>query len=293
MDLRKQLEGKPRPKRKKKLPRATYPKALEQKYMKVMSGWRRQVAVAYAPVFRLLPKVLERREKAELAKKADTRIADFNDILAARFDARDPEMEKALAAAAKKLQQSLDMKRITKFLAIHTAAVDRWSRQEFTKQAQAALGVDVFASDPQLAKKATAFVKTNVKLITNLPKDASSRIAKTVRAGIEAGTSNATLAVQLQSNLDGCQARAYLVARDQTGKLYGQINSDRQKSLGITKFIWRTSNDDRVRDSHRDLEGQTFSYDDPPTGDDGEPIIPGEDIQCRCSAEPDFSFLDS
>ena len=38
---------------------------------------------------------------------------------------------------------------------------------------------------------------------------------------------------------------------------------------------------DRVRDEHQELEGETFSYDDPPS--EG---LPGQPVLCRCFAEP-------
>ena len=77
------------------------------------------------------------------------------------------------------------------------------------------------------------------------------------------------------------KSKAKLIARDQTGKLYGEINQARQDEAGITSYIWRTSMDERVRDEHAEREGQEFEWCAPP--DDGHPGIP---IQCRCEAEP-------
>ncbi len=48
-----------------------------------------------------------------------------------------------------------------------------------------------------------------------------------------------------------------------------------------THYIWRTRNDGKVRSSHAGREGQVFSWDDPPVGGH-----PGEDYNCRCTAEP-------
>jgi len=48
-----------------------------------------------------------------------------------------------------------------------------------------------------------------------------------------------------------------------------------------THYIWRTSGDGKVRDSHAANNGKIFAWDDPPpTGH------PGEDFGCRCTAEP-------
>ena len=53
--------------------------------------------------------------------------------------------------------------------------------------------------------------------------------------------------------------------------------------MGIKQYIWSTSGDERVRDSHAENDGKIFSYDDPPpTGH------PGDEINCRCVAIPYF-----
>lgn len=91
---------------------------------------------------------------------------------------------------------------------------------------------------------------------------------------------------------DVSESRAELIARDQTLKTNAAINGARQESAGISKYIWSTSRDERVRGnpnglwpdaaiSHYDLENKIFSWDDPP-----EPGHPGEDYQCRCIAIP-------
>ena len=61
----------------------------------------------------------------------------------------------------------------------------------------------------------------------------------------------------------------------------GEVGMFGGSYLGITQYIWRTSRDERVRESHLVLEGKTFSWDSPP--DVGHP---GQDINCRCTAEP-------
>lgn len=42
-----------------------------------------------------------------------------------------------------------------------------------------------------------------------------------------------------------------------------------------------------MRDWHRDeLADNVYKFDDPPDSEDGEPILPGDDYDCRCSADP-------
>ncbi|HNE56710.1 MAG TPA: minor capsid protein, partial [Leptospiraceae bacterium] len=82
--------------------------------------------------------------------------------------------------------------------------------------------------------------------------------------------------------------RAANIGRDQTNKLAGLINSERQKKIGIKEFTWRTKKDNRVRDSHEALEGKPFDW---ITGAQGlldmpSSRFPGDDPNCRCWAEP-------
>jgi SPP1 gp7 family putative phage head morphogenesis protein len=77
------------------------------------------------------------------------------------------------------------------------------------------------------------------------------------------------------------ESRAELIARDQTLKLNGAINKARQESVGVERYTWSTSGDERVRDEHAALDRETFSWGSPPSVGH-----PGEDIQCRCIALP-------
>lgn len=74
-------------------------------------------------------------------------------------------------------------------------------------------------------------------------------------------------------------------ATDDVLTLNAQIASARQQAAGIEEFVWTTADDERVRDSHKALDGHTFRWDDPPVVD-GEEAVPGEAPNCRCVAFP-------
>jgi SPP1 gp7 family putative phage head morphogenesis protein len=52
--------------------------------------------------------------------------------------------------------------------------------------------------------------------------------------------------------------------------------------------MWSTSHDRRVRDSHKELNGRVFTWDNPPIVDParGRRAHPGQDYGCRCVAVP-------
>jgi len=85
------------------------------------------------------------------------------------------------------------------------------------------------------------------------------------------------------------QRHADFMARDAVLSINGLITGERQTAAGIEEYIWTTSNDERVRDAHQALEGQTFSWE---SGGDPEEGHPGEAPNCRCVAFPILPELD-
>lgn len=97
----------------------------------------------------------------------------------------------------------------------------------------------------------------------------------------------AQLAALIEERAEVSRSHARLLAVDQTLKLHSGVTRLRHEAAGISRYRWSTSLDERVRPMHADLEGQEFSYDDPPeTNADGDTNNPGEDYRCRCVAIP-------
>jgi SPP1 gp7 family putative phage head morphogenesis protein len=92
------------------------------------------------------------------------------------------------------------------------------------------------------------------------------------------------------------ESRAALIARDQTLKLNSFLNQAHQNENGVTRYTWSTSGDERVRDTHAELDGDDFEWGSPPMIDRGdgtsEALNPGEDYQCRCVAIPIIGGLE-
>lgn len=165
-------------------------------------------------------------------------------------------------------------------------AVSGFNRRQMTRAFSNALGVELFYNEPWLETEMAAFTKTNVDLITSIPQKHFDDIEGLVQRSLKSGRSVRDLTKELNSTYKGSlrmkpRNRAELIARDQTMKLNGDLNHLRQTNLGIKKYIWRTSQDARVRDEHAEREGKIFKWSDPPEGGH-----PGEAISCRCNAEP-------
>lgn len=175
--------------------------------------------------------------------------------------------------------------------------VSQYNYTQFAKIARAVLGVDVFIQQPWLTDELKLFGQTNVDLIKSIPQQGLQRIQQATLNALRAGTRAESLTDMITHSFGVTQRRAKLIARDQVGKLNGQLTKLRQNELGISQYIWRTSEDERVRGdpdgkypnadpSHYARNGRKYSWNNPP--EDGNP---GEPVQCRCIAEPVFGNL--
>jgi len=155
-----------------------------------------------------------------------------------------------------------------------------------------AIGVDVSrllqANGPLLQSMRGATAE-NIALIKTIPEQYFDRVTETVTSGWVEGLRWESLVEQVQHDGDVTENRAKLIARDQTAKMNSAFNAERQQQVGIEKYEWQTSGDERVRESHAEVDGHVFRWDEPgPVAGSvaGEPCHPGQDIQCRCVPIP-------
>jgi len=121
----------------------------------------------------------------------------------------------------------------------------------------------------------------SIKLVENAQRVYSDQVREVFSDPANFGLRVEELQAKLVERGNVSESRAELIARDQTLKTLGGINEVRQREAGVNSYTWSTSNDERVRDEHAELEGQVFSWDNPP-----EEGNPGQPIQCRCVAVP-------
>jgi len=122
----------------------------------------------------------------------------------------------------------------------------------------------------------------NSRLIVSLKTTYLDKVAKAVQTTISDGYSWQSLSKALTERWGVSRSHADLIAVDQIGTLNGQITRKRQSELGISEFVWSTSDDGRVRPDHEAIDGDKLTW------SEGHPTegFPGEPIRCRCSAIP-------
>lgn len=181
------------------------------------------------------------------------------------------------------VSQAYTDEEIRKLAKLTGTSVADFNAQQMSGQLSGIVEIDLFGAggEPWLAKEMGAFVQQNVDLITSLPDQYLDQVSTIISTSVRAGYRVEEIAAEMEERYDVSKSRAALIARDQVGKFNGQLTEARQKDLGVEEYTWRGVGDARERDSHRILNNTIQRWDDPP--DVGHP---GEDIQCRCWAEP-------
>lgn len=173
--------------------------------------------------------------------------------------------------------------------------VKEFERQTGTTPIPEQINVDEFVNE-SLAR--------NVNLIKTIPARHLSEVDRLTREAVSKGELSTTLREKITESSKKSKNNARLIARDQIGKLVGNIEEARQRKLGVKNYIWRTSQDSRVRSfsntngssDHKRLEGTIQKWSDPPVTvfrgkRAGSKNHPGQDIQCRCHPEAVYDEL--
>lgn len=230
--------------------------------------------------------------RSKLAEQLLPRLQDLIQEAELLRPTRSDGWVESLDALMTVIRMSLSQDELVAQMGVREVAerVSTFNRSQLSKITNAALGVDVILEEPWLRDALAAFTKENVALIKSIPRQALEQVEADVQRAFRSGQRASELAKELRRLIDkrvnNAEARARLIARDQVAKLNGNLTQLRQRELGVERYVWHTSQDERVRESHRAKDGKVYSWDDPPaTGH------PGEDIQCRCWAEPDLSHL--
>lgn len=122
--------------------------------------------------------------------------------------------------------------------------------------------------------------------ITSLPLEAAQRVEQLSIKMLTDSSRTKSLVSEIMRTGHVTKSRANLIARTEVSRTSSLLTEVRAKHVGSTHYIWRTMKDADVRESHRHLDGQVFSWDDPPvTGTNGERSAPGAIYNCRCYPE--------
>lgn len=206
-------------------------------------------------------------------------------------------MQKALEAYSRQLTPWA-----TRQAAKLLETVQRSNKRAYQSKSKAiGRALDVGVARANVGETALALLNEQVGLIKSIPIEAGLRAQKIAteaffhgaRAVVNPDTV-AELQEQMGMSTEVAISRAYLIARTETARANASINQARAMAVGSNQYRWHNSGDEAVRHSHKylkgkRLQGMVFSWDAPPTLDDGMTGHPGTFPNCRCFAEPVFA----
>lgn len=133
----------------------------------------------------------------------------------------------------------------------------------------------------------------NSSLIRTLPNDVAEKVVKTIAEEVIKGKRARTIESIIKEDTDKhSRASVRLIARTEVAKTQSAITKARSQALDMQWYVWRTALDgNRVRKSHRLMEGVLVNWNDPPSPEElaGEQNVgryhAGNIWNCRCYSE--------
>ena len=161
----------------------------------------------------------------------------------------------------------------------HLNALQGSHRQRVIKSFRSALGIDIstLLYDPVVTAYMDARISDNVDLIKTIPVRAHAGLKTRLEGLLQTAPFDESMLYRaLRNEYQSSGYNLRRITRDQTSKITGQLNELRQRQLGIEGYQWLTSQDERVRETHRQNNGKWFLWSNPPVATGN----PGNDIQC-------------
>lgn len=133
----------------------------------------------------------------------------------------------------------------------------------------------------------------NAALIKTLPNDVAEKVVKDIAdEALKGKRARSIEKIIMQETDKHSRASARLIARTEVAKTQSALTRVRAQSLDMQWYVWRTALDgNRVRPSHRLMEGVLVNWNDPPSPEAlaGEKSVgnyhAGNIWNCRCFSE--------
>lgn len=137
-------------------------------------------------------------------------------------------------------------------------------------------------------------VLQSANLIKTLPNDVAQKVVKNIEEEVLKGKRARSIEKIISQETDKhSRASARLIARTEVSKTQSALTQARAQTLDLQWYVWRTALDgNRVRPSHRLMEGVLVNWRDPPSPEQlaGEKNVgyyhAGNIWNCRCYSDP-------
>lgn len=217
-------------------------------------------------------------------------IETLKDVL--RYDSTDSErisgkVLEELEVSGVKDEVISGIKRVMK-------GVDNTAKDNLSRSFRNCLQVDVFINDTGFLESVTSeWYSQQSQHVNSIVSTYTDKLATIISNAVQRGSLYKDVQKEVKNLYNITDNRAKFIARNEIGNLNAVTTKRRQEEAGIYCYEWRTSEDERVRVSHAELNGDLFFWHDSKVGEiNGRKIYPasklhpGMDYRCRCIAIP-------
>jgi SPP1 gp7 family putative phage head morphogenesis protein len=169
--------------------------------------------------------------------------------------------------------------------------------------AQAGMGREIYEAlqeelQSSVGQRVRNLIDENARLISSVPSQVATSLNREIANLQQRGLRPEAIAAHIRQRAPQLtKSRIALIARTETSKASTALTQARSESVGIPAYEWETSQDQRVRTSHKKMQGVIVFWNDPPSP---EALIgensslghyhAGNCPNCRCDALPIISL---
>ena len=144
-----------------------------------------------------------------------------------------------------------------------------------------------------VGRRVDELIAENANYIKSVPVILGEDLTKHIQTKAFEGSRTAYNSEEFKALVgDMSRSHARLISRTETAKAMSALTQARAEHTGHDWYIWHTAKDQRVRQSHKNMDGVLCRFSDPPAPEElvGERSAgaygPGNIYNCRCFAEP-------
>ena len=187
----------------------------------------------------------------------------------------------------RKLLKQFDGERLDKMVDKYTGKVDTRNKAEFYRRASKSVGIsrEELEATEGLTFQINAYKAETQQWVKKMRDDTLQQWTSNTLRQMAEGKGLPEILKQFDGMVEQRRGHAKMVARTQISTFNSLTSKIRAQNLGITKAIWKTAADERVRTCHQARDGKEYILSEGLYSScDGKTLQAGTDYNCRCTA---------
>jgi len=260
----------------------TAPKETEAKEVNYPRGFEKRFERAMT---KMVDAMYQQFENQAILALNQTTIDKFEDAKNKQIGNYAEVFKTLSARTVRKIKKRFNNRRIKKLTNDILSALSKQTQKELYNSIQVATGIsqDELVKQENLNPETNALMAETEEWVKRLRDDNLTEMVASTLRNMSLGNDIQGVLKEYKKLEKKSKNNAKFVARQQLATYNSLQNKIRYQNLGITKAIWITAKDERVRPSHADREGKEFDLSKGLYSSiDKKYLLPGIDWNCRC-----------